>query len=79
MPETAGAGKMTHPELAGVVHRPPSEEIVHHNRIQDFLSEGGQPGTSTVFIGGDRTRLHVERLVGVDFEHELALDGRERR
>ena len=66
---------MTHLELGGGVHGPPSEEIGHHSRLQDFLSEGSQAGTPTVFIASDRARPGVEGLVCVDFEHELALDG----
>ena len=77
--ESDSCGKMTHLELVGAVHGPPSEEIIHHSRFKDFLSETGQPGTSTVFIGSDRTWLGVEALVCVDLEHELALDGRDRR
>jgi hypothetical protein len=69
------AGNMTHLELAGTVHGPPSEQIGHNRRLQDLLAEGGQPGTSTVLIGGDGARFGVEALVCVDFEHELALDG----
>ena len=72
-------GNMTCLELSSSVHGPPSEEIGHDSRFQDLLAEGGQPRTSTMFIGRDRTRFGVEALVRVDLEHELALDGRKRR
>ena len=78
-PGTTKWGKVTHLELVGAVHGPPSKKVVHHCGLQDFLSEGGQAGTSAVFIGRDRAWLEVERLVGVDLEDEVAFDGRNRR
>lgn len=70
---------MTHLEQGGSEHRPPSKEDVHHGGLQDSLSEGGQPGTPTVFVGGVRAGFEVERLVGVDLEDEVAFDGWNRR
>ena len=66
---------MTHLELNSTVHGPPSGQIGHNGRLQNFLAEGGQSGTSTMFIGSDGTRFGVEALVCVDLEHELAFDG----
>lgn len=69
---------MTHPELVGSIHGPPSEEIGHHSRLQNLFSKGDQPGISTMFIASNRTRLDVKAFVCVDFENEIALDGRDR-
>jgi hypothetical protein len=72
-------GGMTHLKLVGAEHGPPSEEVVHHGRHQDLVTEGGQPGTPPVFVDSDGARFGVEALVRVYFEHELAVDGRNRR
>jgi len=43
---------------------PPSEQIGHNGGIQDFLAEGGQPDTSTVFIGPNCLSTNADISMG---------------
>lgn len=56
-------------EPKSAVHGLSSEDVGSYGRLQDFLSQGNQPGTATTFVVGDGTWLDVEAFVSVDFEN----------